>query len=237
MKKAAINSSADSKGTTYLLEPIWWAGLLLMIGGEIGNTISFTLAPVFVVTPLGALTVLVSAYGAHYTLGEKMSTRGYIGMFTCILGTLLVVIYGPTERDVANFSEMQDMLARPAFTVYLLTVFIVIVATTLLDRLYSIGEEFLLVYVGMCATVGSIVIMAIKVLGMAMGETLKGSNQFELTWENRAMFFTVACLLYALVSQLYYMNRALQVWFVDCRNKKMNPHTLCLSVLLGGRRG
>ena len=50
---------AGSGGYAYLREWLWWTGLLTMVVGEAANFTAYGFAPAFVVTPLGALSVLV----------------------------------------------------------------------------------------------------------------------------------------------------------------------------------
>ena len=47
-------------GFGYLKEPLWWAGLILMAGGEGANFTAYAFAPASLVTPLGALSVIVA---------------------------------------------------------------------------------------------------------------------------------------------------------------------------------
>lgn len=46
-------------GYSYLYEPLWWAGLLSMVVGEVANFAAYAFAPAILVTPLGALSILV----------------------------------------------------------------------------------------------------------------------------------------------------------------------------------
>ena len=45
---------AGAGGYSYLTEPLWWVGMLTMIGGEFANFAAYAYAPAIVVTPLGA---------------------------------------------------------------------------------------------------------------------------------------------------------------------------------------
>ena len=51
--------TAGVGGYSYLKEPLWWAGLLTMVVGELANFAAYAFAPAIVVTPLGALSILV----------------------------------------------------------------------------------------------------------------------------------------------------------------------------------
>ncbi len=50
---------AGSGGYSYLTEPLWWSGMLMMIVGEIANFAAYAFAPAILVTPLGALSIIV----------------------------------------------------------------------------------------------------------------------------------------------------------------------------------
>lgn len=50
---------AGAGGFGYLREPIWWAGLLSMVVGELANFAAYAFAPAVLVTPLGALSIIV----------------------------------------------------------------------------------------------------------------------------------------------------------------------------------
>lgn len=57
--QAASSQGFDGDGFEYLKNPIWWAGMLTMAVGEIANFAAYTFAPALLVTPLGALSVII----------------------------------------------------------------------------------------------------------------------------------------------------------------------------------
>lgn len=50
---------AGSGGYSYLLEPLWWLGLGTMAAGEVANFAAYAFVPAILVTPLGALSIIV----------------------------------------------------------------------------------------------------------------------------------------------------------------------------------
>lgn len=56
---ARLPSCAGSGGFSYLTEPLWWVGFLSMVLGELANFAAYAYAPAILVTPLGALSILV----------------------------------------------------------------------------------------------------------------------------------------------------------------------------------
>lgn len=60
MRAGKCGVRAGGGGYTYLLEPLWWAGLITMLLGEVANFVAYVFAPAVLVTPLGALSIIVS---------------------------------------------------------------------------------------------------------------------------------------------------------------------------------
>jgi len=66
-------------GYSYLREPLWWGGLLAMVVGEVANFAAYAFAPAIVVTPLGALSILVRQVCSHllcWALSLLLPTKG-----------------------------------------------------------------------------------------------------------------------------------------------------------------
>jgi len=57
--QTANRTGFEGDGYTYLKNPVWWAGMIIMVLGEISNFAAYAFAPAILVTPLGALSVLV----------------------------------------------------------------------------------------------------------------------------------------------------------------------------------
>lgn len=50
----------------YLKSPMWWTGMTMMILGEVLNLIAYAVTSAVLVTPLGALSVVVRMAACHY---------------------------------------------------------------------------------------------------------------------------------------------------------------------------
>ncbi|XP_039048295.1 probable magnesium transporter NIPA3 [Hibiscus syriacus] len=60
LKKAGASGvRAGVGGYSYLLEPLWWAGIITIIVGEIANFAAYAFALAILVTPLGALSIII----------------------------------------------------------------------------------------------------------------------------------------------------------------------------------
>lgn len=67
------------------------------------------------------------------------------------------------------------------------------------------GKKNPLVYLGICSTVGSISVMAVKAFGIALKLTFAGNNQFKYPSTYVFMIITAVCIL----TQMNYFNKAL----------------------------
>lgn len=93
---------------------MWWAGFLLMTIGEATNFIAFVFAPASLVTPLGALSVFVTAILSSRFLGERLNLLGKLGCLLCITGSTMVVIHSPKEQEVRSLDALVPMLQEPS---------------------------------------------------------------------------------------------------------------------------
>ncbi|XP_031504075.1 probable magnesium transporter NIPA6 isoform X2 [Nymphaea colorata] len=208
LKRAgAYGDRAGSGGYGYLLEPLWWAGMVTMIGGEIANFVAYIFAPAVLVTPLGALSIIVSAVLAHFMLNEKLDKMGMLGCLLCIVGSTVIVLHAPSEHSLTSVTEIWDLATQPAFLLYTASV----VATSLALMLHfapRYGQTNIMVYLGICSLVGSLTVMSIKAVGIAIKLTIEGTNQagYPQTW----IFAMVAVT--CIVIQLNYLNMALDTF-------------------------
>ncbi|XP_048335541.2 probable magnesium transporter NIPA6 isoform X2 [Ziziphus jujuba] len=205
LRKAGVNGPrASVGGYGYLLEPLWWVGMITMIIGEIANFVAYIYAPAVLVTPLGALSIIVSAVLAHILLNEKLQRMGMLGCLLCIVGSTMIVLHAPEERSLSSVEEIWELAIQPAFLLYTASA----VAVALVLILYCApryGQTNIMVYIGICSVIGSLTVMSIKAIGIAIKLTLEGTNQliYFQTW----IFAMVA--ISCIITQLNYLNMAL----------------------------
>ncbi|XP_022642318.1 probable magnesium transporter NIPA4 isoform X2 [Vigna radiata var. radiata] len=203
LKKAGASGlRAGSGGYSYLYEPLWWVGMITMIVGEIANFAAYAFAPAILVTPLGALSIIISAALAHIILRERLHIFGILGCVLCVVGSTTIVLHAPQEREIESVTEVWDLAMEPAFLLYAA---LVITATFILifHFIPLYGQTHIMVYIGVCSLVGSLTVMSVKALGIAIKLTLSGMNQliFPQTWAFTLV--VTACVL----TQMNYLNK------------------------------
>ncbi|KAF5765499.1 putative magnesium transporter NIPA [Helianthus annuus] len=211
MNAGATGIRAGSGGYSYLKEPWWWAGMMSMIIGEVANFAAYAYAPAILVTPLGALSMIIRyAVLAHYCLDERLHIFGVVGCALCVVGSTTIVLHAPQETQVKSVKEIWFFATEPGFLVYACIV-LVVVGVLIYRYVPLYGGTHLVVYVGICSLMGSLTVravMCVKAVGIAMKLSFSGSNQFVYfqTW-----FFTV--LLFGFIlTQLNYLNKALDTF-------------------------
>lgn len=235
-KKGLISATEQTSGSAsehlaYLANPIWWAGMSTMVVGEVANFIAYMFAPPIMVTPLGALSVLVGAVLASVVLKERLGRLGIIGCALCLIGTVVIIVNAPEDREIETVDEILSYAMRAPFLTY--CVFVAAFATFMVWRVVPLyGTATPLVYLSICSLVGSISVMSVKALGVALRLTFNGHNQ--LTHLSTYCFglMVVLCILV----QMNYFNRALDQFSTNVVNPiyyvMFTTSTILASVLL-----
>jgi hypothetical protein len=81
--------------------------------GEIFNFAAYAFAPAILVTPLGALSVLIGAVLGSYFLDEQLGVLGKIGCAICLIGSVIIVLHAPPDKEVASVDEVLNLAIQP----------------------------------------------------------------------------------------------------------------------------
>lgn len=211
-KKGLINASklhtrAGDGGFHYLKQWLWWAGMIIMIVGEILNFLAYLFAPATLVTPLGALSVIASAMMASYFLKEKLNLLGKMGCMLCLLGSTLIVVHAPVEQEIQTMEELLDRILEPGIII-LSVALIAIALVSIFFLAPKYGSKNVLVYVTVCSTLGSFTVMGAKGFGVAIKETVNGRNEFK----NFLTYVMAAIVIGCSLIELVYLNKSLDTF-------------------------
>ncbi|ERF72145.1 hypothetical protein EPUS_02936 [Endocarpon pusillum Z07020] len=234
--KKGLNDAADKhgfegEGYAYLKMPLWWAGITTLVLGEISNFAAYAFAPAILVTPLGALSVLIGAVLGAYFLKEELGTLGKLGCAICLLGSVIIVLHAPPDEKIENVGEILDHALRPGFVIYCLAV--IAFSIVMIYRVApKYGKKNPLIYLSICSTVGSVSVMSVKAFGIALKLTLNGNNQFK--FPSTYVFMIVTAV--AIMTQMNYFNKALSQFSTSIVNPlyyvTFTTATLCASFIL-----
>ncbi|KAF9995744.1 hypothetical protein BGZ79_010527 [Entomortierella chlamydospora] len=180
----------------------------MMIVGEICNFVAYSFAPALVVTPLGALSVVVCSVLSSFILKEKLSFHGKLGCALCIVGSVVIVLNAPAQAAVTDIDEFKHFVIQPGFLVYMC---LVIIGS--LGIIWKVapkyGKKHLLVYVSVCSLIGSLSVVATQGLGAAIVHNITtGVPQFNQWF----IYVTIVFVICTLLTEINYLNKALNLF-------------------------
>ncbi|XP_054611050.1 magnesium transporter NIPA2-like isoform X2 [Dunckerocampus dactyliophorus] len=200
---------AGEGGHGYLKDCLWWSGLLTMGAGEACNFAAYMFAAATLVTPLGALSVLVSALLSWFLLGEVLNVLGKLGCLLCVLGSVLLVIHAPHEQEVTSLQEMSTMLLQPGFVAFMSSVSLLCGGLVCASWLApGVARSNVLLYVAICSLLGAFTVSSVKGLAIAIRSVVHDVSVLShpLTW------ILLLTLLVSIVMQVHYLNKSLDTF-------------------------
>ena len=116
LQKLAHRRNADADGNpikAVFKIPLWWIGILLMIGGECCNLLAYGYAPTALVAPVGAVGVFFNGVIATAFMKEPFGRRDALGLCLIASGVVMVVASVP-EAQVDLTTEIVSKCAPAA---------------------------------------------------------------------------------------------------------------------------
>ncbi|CAG8549904.1 1055_t:CDS:2 [Ambispora gerdemannii] len=205
--QASKPGAAIGEGYSYLSNGLWWFGMTLMIIGEMCNFIAYAFTQAILVTPLGALSVVISAVLSSIFLKERLNMHGKIGCAQCIFGAIIILMHAPDQQTANTIDEFEHLFIQPLFLVYVgLAILGSIIVRWKIAPKY--GSKNMLVYIGICSLIGSLSVVATQGFGRAVITSFMGENQFKHWF----LYFLGAFVIVTLLTQLNYLNKALNLF-------------------------
>ncbi|KAF1915958.1 magnesium transporter NIPA-domain-containing protein [Ampelomyces quisqualis] len=205
---AKYNEEAG-EGYGYLKNAWWWLGMTLMILGEVCNLVAYAFTDAILVTPMGALSVVICAILSTIFLKERLSFVGKIGCFNCIVGSVVIAVNAPEQSAVARIQDMKKWVIAPGFLSYTGVVLVACLVIALwLGPKY--GKKTMMVYITICSLIGGLSVVATQGLGAAIVAQASGKygGQFKEWFLYVLLVFVVATLL----TEIIYLNKALNLF-------------------------
>ncbi|KAK4968691.1 hypothetical protein LTR28_001777 [Elasticomyces elasticus] len=206
--KANVKYNEEAgEGYGYLKNVWWWSGMTLMIIGEICNFVAYAFVDAILVTPLGALSVVVTTILSAIFLKERLSFVGKVGCFNCVIGSVVIVVNAPTHSGAATIQEMQHYIIAPGFLSYAG----IVILGSLFIALWAgprYGKKSMMVYLSICSLVGGLSVVATQGLGAAIVTQIGGTPQFNQWFLYILLVFVIATLL----TEIIYLNKALNLF-------------------------
>jgi len=207
--EAQKEGAIAGQGHAYLSNGLWWTGMILMIIGEVCNFVAYAFTQAILVTPLGALSVVISAVLSSIFLKEKLSFDGKIGCALCIIGATIIVVHAPSTQVANSIDEFRQEFFHPLFLGYAITcIFLTLIIIWRVAPKY--GSKNMLVYISVCSMIGSLSVVTTQGLGTAIVTTIMDPSQNQLT--NWFFYVVAAFVVVTLLTEINYLNKALNIF-------------------------
>jgi magnesium transporter len=209
------------EGYGYLKNAFWWTGMTLMIIGEICNFVAYAFVDAILVTPLGALSVVITTILSAIFLKERLSLVGKVGCFLCIIGSVVIVMNAPSEASAATIQEMQHFVIAPGFLSYAGVVIVTCVFIALwVGPRY--GKKTMLVYLSICSLIGGLSVVATQGLGAAIVTQIGGTKQYNQWFLYVLFVFVITTLVTEIIFLNVSVSPSLQSSLLTVRQKALN---------------
>lgn len=188
----------------------WWCGFILACLGESANFTSYAFAPLCLVAPLNAVSILTSSILGFIFLREKLKAKEFakrygLSFLGCILttaGTYLFVSFGPNSHEKLDADNVvKHIVAWPT----LLYFFLGIITFCLFLYFYKRrGCNYLVIILLLVALLGSVTVVTVKAVSAMLVLTIEGSLQLEYP----IFYVMFVCMCTSVVFQARFLSQA-----------------------------
>lgn len=158
-----------------LLELFWYS-----------DSSAFTEA--ILVTPMGALSVVICAILSHFFLKESLNFfvclrwrkggvaltwQGWIGCILCIIGATILALNAPEQQSVTTIAAFKKLFLSPGFLVWG-SLCIVISLGVVFFVAPRWGKTNMMPYIGVCSLIGGVSVSCTQGLGASIVTSIGG---------------------------------------------------------------
>lgn len=112
------DGSKQVVSTTYLKDPYWWLGQVLITVGECGNFLAYGFAPASIVSPLGVVALISNCVIAPMLFKEVFRKRDFWGVIIAIAGAVTVVLSANTQETKLEPHDVWKAISTMEFEIY-----------------------------------------------------------------------------------------------------------------------
>lgn len=121
--RSVSSGSDDENGhkevtSTYLRDPYWWLGQVLITVGECGNFLAYGFAPASIVSPLGVVALISNCVIAPIIFKEVFRRQDFWGVIIAVGGAVTVVLSANTKETKLEPDDVWNAITTIEFTIY-----------------------------------------------------------------------------------------------------------------------
>uniref|UniRef100_I3J6D8 NIPA like domain containing 3 n=1 Tax=Oreochromis niloticus TaxID=8128 RepID=I3J6D8_ORENI len=188
----------------------WWSGFVFTCLGELANFVSYAFAPLAIVAPLNAVSVLTSSILGFIFLRERLKPKDFakqfglvfLGYIFVIGGAYLLVSFGPNSHEKLIAANIVKHLVGWPVLLYLL---LEIITFCLLLYFYKRRKaNYLVIILLLVALLGSVTVLTVKAVSGMLVLTIEGTMQ--LNYPIFSVMFV--CMVASAIFQAGFLSQA-----------------------------
>ncbi|XP_036602631.1 NIPA-like protein 3 isoform X2 [Trichosurus vulpecula] len=205
-KYSHIRLAGSKDPRAYFKTKTWWLGLFLMLLGELGVFSSYAFAPLSLIVPLSAVSVIASAIIGIIFIKEKWKPKDFLSCGLAIIGTYLLVTFGPNSHEKMTGENITKHLVSWPFLLYMLVE--IIVFCLLLYFYKEKNVNYIVVILLLVALLGSMTVVTVKAVAGMLILSIQGNLQLDYP----IFYVMLVCMVATAVYQAAFLNQATQLY-------------------------
>ncbi|XP_015980074.1 NIPA-like protein 3 isoform X2 [Rousettus aegyptiacus] len=193
-KYCHIRLAGSKDPRAYFKTKTWWLGLFLMLLGELGVFASYAFAPLSLIVPLSAVSVI-----GRYVLS-------FVGCGLAIVGTYLLVTFAPNSHEKMTGENITRHLVSWHFLLYMLVE--IILFCLLLYFYKEKNANNIIVILLLVALLGSMTVVTVKAVAGMLVLSIQGNLQLDYP----IFYVMFVCMVATAVYQAAFLSQASQMY-------------------------
>uniref|UniRef100_A0A8C7ZMU9 NIPA like domain containing 3 n=1 Tax=Oryzias sinensis TaxID=183150 RepID=A0A8C7ZMU9_9TELE len=195
---------------TFYHTKTWWCGFVFTCIGESANFVSYAFAPLAVVAPLNAVSVLTSSILGFLFLHEKSKPKEFakhygliiLGYFITAGGTYLFVSFGPNSHEKLEAENIVKHIVGWPVLLYLLLEIILFCLLLYFHKQRRVN--YLVVILLLVALLGSVTVITVKAVSGMLVLSIEGNIQLD----NPIFSVMFVCMMASVIFQARFLSQA-----------------------------
>uniref|UniRef100_A0A674H159 NIPA like domain containing 3 n=1 Tax=Taeniopygia guttata TaxID=59729 RepID=A0A674H159_TAEGU len=213
-KYSHIRLAGSKDPRAYFRTKTWWSGFLLLVLGELGVFSSYAFAPLSLIVPLSAVSVVASAIIGIIFIKEKWKPKeflrryvlSFVGCGLAVVGTYLLVTFGPNSHEKMTAENITRHLVSWPFLLYMLVE--IIVFCLLLYFYKERNANYIVIILLLVALLGSMTVVTVKAVAGMILVSIQGTLQLD----SPIFYIMLVCMIATAIYQATFLAQASQLY-------------------------
>ncbi|CAH2222459.1 NIPA 3 [Pelobates cultripes] len=213
-KYSHVRLAGSKDPRSYFRTKTWWFGFLLMLLGETAVFSSYAFAPLSLIAPLSAVSLIASSIIGIIFIKEKWKPKeffrryilSFIGCGLAIVGTYLLITFGPNSHEKMTGENIVKHLVSWPFLLYMLVE--ILAFCSLLYYYKQKNANYMIIILLLVALLGSTTVVTVKALAGMIMVSIRDTLQFGYP----IFYIMFVCMVATAIAQASFLSQASQLY-------------------------